>query len=189
MVPDTDEMKKHFENVYSRYMGYDQRKMVIKLDNKLKALKLKNKNEINKSIKVEGKHKTTRRKKKTERNNETLDKELKIKKPRRKYERIKPKKNKNTNGNIDDIHENIKDKGNMETGQNIEANGNVENNEIIKENMVIKKKGRKSGERANKNKNKKDKDNLENDNLTILKGNPDTVFQASLDFMNPSMFT
>ncbi|SBS84930.1 hypothetical protein, conserved [Plasmodium ovale curtisi] len=167
MVPDTEEIKRNFENIYMRYMGYDNKQGDNKLENKTKANKLKNAKDGEESTKLESKGKT--RKKKIEKNNETVEKEQKVKKPRRKYERVKPRKIKNTEG--DDANNEDMQKGDTQNDNNNENAG--------------KRKGRKTGERKNKNKSL----NLENVDLTVLEGNPERMLQASLDFMNPNLFT
>ncbi|SBT37686.1 hypothetical protein, conserved [Plasmodium ovale wallikeri] len=167
MVPDTEEIKRNFENIYMRYMGYDNKQGDNKLENKTKTNKLKNAKDDGESTKLESKGKT--RKKKIEKNNETVEKEQKVKKPRRKYERVKPRKSKNTEG--DNANNEDMQKGDTQNETNNENAG--------------KRKGRKTGERKNKNKSL----NLENVDLAILEGNPERMLQASLDFMNPNLFT
>ncbi|GAW81645.1 hypothetical protein, conserved [Plasmodium gonderi] len=197
MVPDNDERRKYFENIYIRYMGYDKKKVALKLENKENSDKLKFKNDNIEDVKDEGKQKTTR-KRKTNKNNDTVEKEPKIIKPRRKYERVKPRKSKNPNGNTE-VTQNVMNNQNEPITKDVEPYAAAEVGETEKSAVTnhhamadpsinentSKRKGRKPGERKRKNKNK----NLENYDLTVLKSNPNTVLQASIDFMNPNLFT
>ncbi|CAD2108924.1 conserved Plasmodium protein, unknown function [Plasmodium vinckei] len=168
MIPDTDEIRKRFENIYIRYMGYNDKELSLKLENTINPGKIK----ISKKNKHQLKGKT--RKKKIDKDNENLDKDNVIKKPKRKYERVKPRKNKNKN---EENNQNVMEKN--ENGETIEKPENANDG-------VAKKKGRKPRER--KNKKNKNADAGNND-MTDHKGDPNKVLQASLDFMNPNMFT
>ncbi|SCM24008.1 conserved Plasmodium protein, unknown function [Plasmodium chabaudi chabaudi] len=168
MIPDTDEIRKRFENIYIRYMGYNDKELSLKLENTMNPGKIK----ISKKNKHQLKGKT--RKKKNEKDNENLDKENMIKKPKRKYERVKPRKNKSKN---EENNQNVMEKN--ENGETVEKPENANG-------VVAKKKGRKPREK--KNKQNKNSDTGNND-MTDHKGDPNKVLQASLDFMNPNMFT
>ncbi|CDU19074.1 conserved Plasmodium protein, unknown function [Plasmodium yoelii] len=168
MIPDTDEIRKRFENIYVRYMGYNEKELSLKLENTINPSKLK----FSKKNKHQLKGKA--RKKKIDKDNENIDKDNMIKKPKRKYERVKPRKNKNKN---EENNKNVMEKN--ENGETIEKPENVKDG-------VVKKKGRKP--REGKNKKNKNAD-TENNDLTVHKGDPNKVLQASLDFMNPNMFT
>ncbi|ANQ09266.1 Malaria antigen [Plasmodium coatneyi] len=185
MVPDNEETKNHFEKVYMRYMGYNEKKLADKMEDKAKPRKPKSKNDIVEGVKAEGKPKTTR-KRKTNKNNEDAEKEPKIVKPRRKYERVKPRKSKNQSGNAEadqgvqgaEVAQNVGDDHNASTGVN------PPNDFTVKEG-TSNRKGRKPREQKAKSKSK----NAQNNDLTLLKGDPNAVIQASIDFMDPNMFT
>ncbi|CAA9988930.1 conserved Plasmodium protein, unknown function [Plasmodium knowlesi strain H] len=197
MVPDNEETRSHFEKVYMRYMGYNERKLADNLEDKTKPGKHKSKNDIVEGAKTEGKAKASR-KRKANKNNEAADKEPKIVKPRRKYERVKPRKSKNQSGNAEadqggagvEARPTVQAEPNAETAQNVgDANNasigiNPPNDSAVKEGTSIKK-IRKPREPKMKSKSK----NAQNNDLTLLKGNPNAVIQATIDFMNPNMFT
>ncbi|EDL46668.1 hypothetical protein, conserved [Plasmodium vivax] len=187
MVPDNEETRRHFEKVYMRYMGYSEEKLAVKMENKETEGKPKSKNDPVEGAKSEGKPKVSR-KRKTNKSNEAAEKEPKVAKPRRKYERVKPRKSKNQSGNAE------ADQGVQggEAAQNGGAAHNVEGaidasapSDPAAKESAPKRKARKPREQKTKSKSK----NAQNNDLTVFKGNPNAVIQASLDFMNPNMFT
>ncbi|KJP87297.1 hypothetical protein AK88_03094 [Plasmodium fragile] len=191
MVPDNEEIKRHFEKVYMRYMGYDEQKLFVKLENEGKPGKPKSKNDIVQGAKNEGKPKASR-KRKANKNNEAAEKEPKIDKPRRKYERVKPRKSKNQSGKA----EADQGVGGVEAGPGVDAAQNIgaadnasmganpPNDSAAKEG-TSNKKVRKPREPKTKSKTK----NAHNNDPTSFKGDPNTVIQASIDFMDPNLFT
>ncbi|EWC74329.1 hypothetical protein C923_04989 [Plasmodium falciparum UGT5.1] len=168
MVPDTDEIKKHFENVYIRYMEYDEEKLRSKSDTKSKEHKKKDKKYKMLFKKKEGKGKPGR-KKKIKLEIENVSNEIKIKKPRKKYERVKPRKSKNAMMNEEKSGNSEKQINNVLNVTNIE-------------NKHKSKKGRKPKESNLNNLNI-------NEDINVAKASPDTLHRASLEFMNPNLFT
>ncbi|VWU52141.1 hypothetical protein HEP_00409900, partial [Hepatocystis sp. ex Piliocolobus tephrosceles] len=182
LVPDSEEIKKHFENIYIRYMGYDKKKKTVKIKKKSKSNLLKNAKDGTEGGKTDNKYKT--RKKNIDKNNETMKKNTKIKRPRKKLDEteIANRKYKRTKLKT---KENIETNNNTEEIKNVEQNENITNTILINELENMKKQNKTVKEKKKKNKHL----DLANDDLTNLTIDQDKILQASLEFMNPNLFT